>query len=76
MSLIRRIDIELMLKTKPYEFLRPKDEFDVTEYYTAEQIVEKYKVNAVWTYTRQNNLPKSESASHHSIKVYLFSGIL
>ena len=58
MSLIRRIDIELMLKTKPYEVLRPKDEFDVTEYYTAEQIVEKYKVNAVWIYTRQNNVPK------------------
>lgn len=78
MSLIRRTDIELMLKTKPSEVLRPKDEFDVTEYYTAEQIAEKYKVNAkwVWTYTRQNNLPKSESASHHSIKVYLFSGIL
>ena len=51
MSLIRRTDIELMLKTKPYEVLRPKDEFDVTEYYTAEQI-------AVWTYTRQNNVPK------------------
>ena len=60
MSLIRRTDIELMLKTKPYEVLRPKDEFDVTEYYTAEQIAEKYKVNAkwVWTYTRQNNVPK------------------
>ena len=60
MSLIRRADIELMLKTKPYEVLRPKDEFDVTEYYTAEQIAEKYKVNTkwVWTYTRQNNVPK------------------
>ena len=59
-SLIRRTDIEFMLKTKPYEVLRPKDEFDVTEYYTAEQIAEKYKVNAkwVWTYTRQNNVPK------------------
>lgn len=60
MSLIRRTDIELMLKTKPYEVLRPKDEFDVTEYYTAEQIAKKYKVNAkwVWTYTRQHNVPK------------------
>lgn len=47
MSLIRRTDIEFMLKTKSYEVFRPKDEFDVTEYYTAEQIVEKYKVNAV-----------------------------
>lgn len=58
MSLIRRTDIEFMLKTKSYEVFRPKDEFDVTEYYTAEQIVEKYKVNAVWTYTRQHNAPK------------------
>lgn len=60
MSLIRRTDIEFMLKTKPYEVFRPKDEFDVTEYYTAEQIAEKYKVYAkwVWTYTRQHNAPK------------------
>lgn len=29
-SLIRRTNIELMLKTKPYESLRPKDEFNVT----------------------------------------------
>ena len=42
------------------KFSDQKDEFDVTEYYTAEQIAEKYKVNAkwVWTYTRQNNVPK------------------
>ena len=51
MSLIRRADIELMLKTKPYEVLRPKDEFDVTEYYTAEQIAEfaKYKTDDALT---------------------------
>ena len=41
----------IILKTKPYEVLRPKDEFDVTEYYTAEQIAEKYKVNAKWVWT-------------------------
>ena len=60
MSFIRRTDIELMLKTKPYETIRPNDEFDVAEYYTAEQIAEKYKVNAkwVWTYTRQHKAPK------------------
>ena len=37
MSLIRRGDIELMLKTKPYESIKPKDDVDITEYYTAEQ---------------------------------------
>ena len=60
MSIIRKADIELMLKTKPYESIRPKDTFDVTEYYTAEQIAEKYKVNTkwVWTYTREHDIPK------------------
>ena len=59
-SLIRRADIELMLKTKPYERIIPKDDFDMSEYYTAEEIAEKYKVNAkwVWTYTRQHKIPK------------------
>ena len=60
MSLIRRADIELMLKTKPYESIKPKDDVDITEYYTAEQIAEKYKVNTkwVWTYTREHDVPK------------------
>ena len=59
-SIIRRTDIELMLKTKPYERIIPKDDFDITEYYTAEQIAEKYKVKPkwVWNYTRENNIPK------------------
>ena len=52
-SLIRGADIELMMKTKPYERIIPKEDFDITEYYTAEEIAQKYKVNAkwVWTYT-------------------------
>lgn len=39
-SLIRRADIELMMKTKPYERIMPKDDFDITEYYTAEEIAQ------------------------------------
>ena len=37
-----------------------KVEFDIAEYYTAEEIAEKYKVNTkwVWTYTREHNVPK------------------
>ena len=60
MSLIRKADIELMLKSKPYERLVAKNDFDITEYYTAEEIAQKYKVNAkwVWTYTRQHKVPK------------------
>ena len=60
MSIIRRADIELMLKTKPYESIKPKDDIDITEYYTAEQIAEKYKMNTkwVWTYTREHDVPK------------------
>ncbi len=49
-----------MMKTKPYERVVPKEDFDITEYYTAEEIATKYKVNAkwVWTYTRQHKVPK------------------
>ena len=59
-SLIRRADIELMMKTKPYERVVPKEDFNISEYYTAEEIADKYKVNAkwVWTYTRQHKVPK------------------
>ena len=37
-----------------------KVEFDIAEYYTAEEIAQKYKVNTkwVWTYTREYNVPK------------------
>ena len=60
MSIIRRADIELMLKTRPYERRRVKDDLDITEYYTAEQIAEKYKVSQkwIWAYTRENHIPK------------------
>lgn len=65
MSLIRRTDIELMLKTKPYEVLRPKDEFDVTEYYTAEQIAKSTKsmLNGCGPIPGNTMFPKSEFAS-------------
>ena len=60
MSFIRRTDIELMLKSKPYERITTKEEFDIAEYYTAEQVAERYKVSTkwVWNYCRQNNIPK------------------
>lgn len=60
MSLIRRADIELLLKSKPYERMVPKEDFKITKYYTAEEIAAKYRVNAkwVWTYTRQHKVPK------------------
>ena len=50
-SLIRRADIELMMKTTPYERIMSKEDFDITEYYTAEEIAQKYKVNAKWVWT-------------------------
>ena len=37
-SLIRRADIELMMKTKPYERIMPKEDFDITEYYTPRRL--------------------------------------
>lgn len=50
MSLIRRADIELMLKSKPYERPVAKNDFDITEYYISEDIAQKYKVNAKWVW--------------------------
>lgn len=60
MSFIRRADIELLLKSKPYERVMSKVEFDIAEYYTAEEIAQKYKVAPkwVWTYTREHKIPK------------------
>lgn len=65
MSIIRRADIELMLKTRPYERRRVKDDLDITEYYTAEQISEKYKVsqNGFGHIQERTISPKSVSAS-------------
>ena len=75
-SLIRRADIELMMKTKPYERVVPKEDFDISEYCTAEEIAEKYKVNAkwVWTYTRQHKVPKVRirQFNYYSKKPYIF----
>ena len=34
MALVRRADIELMLKSKPYERLVAKNDFNISEYYT------------------------------------------
>ena len=47
-SFIRRADIELMLKSKPYERIMPKEDLEITEYYTAEQIAEKYCSRVRW----------------------------
>ena len=60
MSFIRRADIELLLKSKPYERIASNEKFDLAEYYTAEQVAKRYKVSTkwVWNYCRQNNIPK------------------
>lgn len=60
MSFIRRADIELLLKSKPYERIASNEKFDLAEYYTAEQVAERYKVSTkwVWNYCRQHDIPK------------------
>ncbi len=64
-SMIRRADIELMLKTKPYERIRLKDDFDITEFYTAEQVadVTKSAPNGYGTIVVRTTYPKCASAS-------------
>ena len=61
-SLIRRADIELMMKTKPYERIMPKEDFDISEYYTAEEIQEKYGMTrvAIRSQVYRNNIPSKK----------------
>ena len=75
MSIIRRADIELMLKTRPYERRRVKNDLDITEYYTAEQIAEKYKVSQkwIWAYTRENHIPKIRENHIPKIRIRQFN---
>ena len=63
MSIIRRADIELMLKTRPYERRRVKDDLDITEYYTAEQIAEKSRKNGFGHIQERTISPKSVFAN-------------
>lgn len=67
MSFIRRADIELMLKTKPYECTTPTDDFTASDFYTAEEISEKFMVSRkwVWTYTREHKIPKVRKNGHN-----------
>lgn len=60
MSFIRKADIELMFKSKPYEQIIPKEDVPISEYYTTEEIMKKYKVQKSWVYalTRKNKVPK------------------
>ena len=60
MALVRRADIELMLKSKPYGAIGCKNDFDITEYYTAEEIAENIRStpNGCGTYTRQHKVQK------------------
>ena len=59
-SFVRKADIELMLKSKPYELIIPKEDIPISEYYTTEEITEKYKVQKTWVYAvvRKNKIPK------------------
>lgn len=59
-SFVRKSDIELMLKSKPYQKNIPKEEVCISEYYTTEEIMKKYKVQKSWVYAmvRKNKVPK------------------
>ena len=62
MALVRRADIELMLKSKPYERLVAKNDFNISEYYTAEEIQEKYGMTrvAIRSQVYRNNIPSKK----------------
>ena len=65
MSLIRRTDIELMLKTKPYEVLRPKDELTLPSIIPLNRLRKSTKStpNGCGPIPDKIMFPKSESAS-------------
>ena len=64
-SLIRRADIELMLKTKPYERIVPKDEFDMSGIILPSKLPRNIRSTQNGYGLTQENVifPKSESVN-------------
>ena len=50
LSFIRKTDIDAMLQNKPYQYLMPKDTIPITDFYTTNEIKEKFGVKDSWIF--------------------------
>lgn len=61
-TIIRRMDIDIMFETAPAYRARPiKDHIPIVEFYTVEDIKEKYKIKETWIFkiVKENKIPKT-----------------
>ena len=61
LSFIRKTDIDAMLQNKPYQYLMPKDTIPITDFYTTNEIKEKFGVKDSWIFhiAKEHNIPKT-----------------
>lgn len=60
LSFIRRADIDAMLQNKPYQYRMPKDTIPITDFYTTNEIKEKFGVKDSWIFhiAKEHNIPR------------------
>ena len=61
LSFIRRTDIDTMLQNKPYQYRMPKDTIPITDFYTTNEIKEKFGVKDSWIFhiAKEHNIPRT-----------------
>ena len=61
LSFIRRADIDAMLQNKPYQYRMPKDTIPITDFYTTNEIKEKFGVKDSWIFhiAKEHNIPRT-----------------
>lgn len=61
LSFIRRTDIDAMLQNKPYQYRMPKDTIPTTDFYTTNEIKEKFGVKDSWIFhiAKEHNIPRT-----------------
>ena len=61
LSFIRRTDIDAMLQNKPYQYRMPKDTIPITDFYTTNEIKEKFGVKDSWIFhiAKEHNIPRT-----------------
>ena len=61
LSFVRQSDIEEMLKRNPYKKRQPKDTLPITDFYTTNEIKEKFGVKNSWIFhiAKEHNIPRT-----------------
>ena len=69
LSFIRRTDIDAMLQNKPYQYRMPKDTIPITDFYTTNEIKEKFGVKDSWIFhiAKEHNIWIFHIAKEHNI---------